>query len=101
MPGEERATPPQKTAHWEVKPHPKYPNDRKKDQWKAMGNGGGYQTKQGGTPPPGLEAVSIWMEDMNEWGTMMYEAVMELRQRIDELERKGGRRRNAAAALQL
>jgi hypothetical protein len=86
---------PKETTNWEVKPHPKYPNDRRKDQWKAKPNGG-YQTKPNGSPPPELQVVNVWMQDMNEWGTMMYEAIIDLRQRVDELERKGGRRKKAS-----
>jgi hypothetical protein len=78
--------------NWQVEPHPKFQNDQKKAQWKPK-PGGGYGTKPGNSgPPAGFETVNTWIKDMNDWGMMMHEAVIELRQRVDDLERKGGRR---------
>jgi hypothetical protein len=81
-----RSGPPTETDHWKAEKDPANPNDRKKDQWKPTK--GGYQTKPKVGVPAGQEAVHIWMQDMREWGIMMHEAVVELRQRVEELEKK-------------
>jgi len=77
---------PTETDHWKVEKDPAHPHDRRKDQWKPTK--GGYQTKPIDGVPVGFEAVNIWMQDMREWGIMMQEAVVELRQRVEKLEKK-------------
>jgi hypothetical protein len=78
-----RGGPPNETDHWKVEKDPANP---KKAEWKP--SKGGYQTKPVDGVPMGLEAVHIWMQDMREWGIMMQEAIVELRQRVEELEKK-------------
>jgi hypothetical protein len=85
-PKRSRSGPVTETEHWKVEKDPAHPHDRKKDQWKPTK--GGYQTRPSEPVPPGMEAVHIWMQDMREWGIMMHEAIVELRQRIEELEKK-------------
>jgi len=75
-----------KTENWEVKnPNPSNPNDPRAKWEKKPGRD--WRTKPTGTAPPeGLEAVSAWMKDMQEWGNMMVEAVQGLHERVDILE---------------
>ena len=77
-----KSGPPTETDHWKVEKHPANP---KKAEWKP--SKGGYQTKTVDGVPAGMEAVHTWMQDMQEWGIMMHEAVVELRQRVEELEK--------------
>lgn len=87
--------PPNTPDNWVIKPHPKFVKDQKKAQWKPK-QGDGYKTKTTNNPPPaGFDIINTWIKDMNDWGMMMYDAVIELRQRVDDLERKGGRRYHA------
>jgi hypothetical protein len=77
---------PKETEHWEVKDN----GNPKKAEWKAKAVKGGYQTKQTEEEPSSPEFVMMktWIQDMNEWGTMMHEAITELRERVEELERR-------------
>jgi hypothetical protein len=83
QPGKPR---PKETTHWEVKDN----GNPKKAEWKEKPVAGGYQTVPTENPPssPELKLLKTWIEDMNEWGVMMHEAVLELRERVEELERK-------------
>jgi hypothetical protein len=77
---------PKETEHWEVKDN----GNPKQAEWKAKPVHGGYQTEPTDEPPssPEFQLVKTWIEDMNEWGTMMREAIIELRERVEELERR-------------
>ncbi|MGH7534175.1 MAG: hypothetical protein ACREMG_01175 [Gemmatimonadales bacterium] len=79
--------PPTSTEHWEIKPDPSHPADRRKNKWVKKAVGGGYQTP---VPPAtfgDLKALNAWIGDMREWGLMMHEAVVDLRGRMEHLEK--------------
>ena len=74
------------TDHWSVVADERYPDDRKKDVWKEKPDGGGYQTPAKPSPVGDMPSLAAWIKDMREWGLMMHEAVLELRERVEKLE---------------
>jgi hypothetical protein len=47
----------------------------------------GWRTPPHQASPANVDPVVVrWIQDMNEWGQMMHEAVLELRERVRRLE---------------
>ena len=66
---------------WVKKTHPQHP---KEEQW--SGNPG-YETKQP-MPVGDMKALALWINDMTDWGLMMREEVLDLTERVRELEER-------------
>lgn len=63
------------SERWEVKGDPNDPRAK----WECK-PGEEWRSKRTGVAD--LEKVKKWVEDMEEWSEMMYEAVIELRERV-------------------
>jgi hypothetical protein len=57
-----------RSERWEVKGNPAKWEHKPGDDWRSQREG-----------KPDLKKIGPWVEDMEEWSEMMYEAVMELR----------------------
>jgi hypothetical protein len=73
------------TDHWAVVPDRLDPDDRSKDTWQPKAEGG-YQTLEQPANLGDIKALNAWIHDTREWGLMMHEAVLELRERVERLE---------------
>jgi hypothetical protein len=73
------------TKRWKVKQDPKHPNDRRYDTWQLKDpKEDPWQTKP--STDHNLATLFPWLQDMEEWNVMMQEAVVELRERVIQLE---------------
>ncbi len=63
------------SGRWEIKGDPNDPRAK----WEPK-PGDKWRSKRTGVPD--LEKIEKWVEDMEEWSEMIYEAVMELRERV-------------------
>ena len=71
----------QEPKRWAKKTHPHHP---KEEQWSENP---GYETKQQ-MPVGNMPALARWINDMTDWGLMMHEEVMDLTERVRELEER-------------
>ena len=66
------------SKRWKVAGDPKDPTAK----WK-----GGPWVSQPPSPDPGMAQIAKWIEDMEDWCEMMHESMIEVRDRVAELER--------------
>jgi hypothetical protein len=73
------------TDRWKIDRDPSDPNAK----WVPKVPGGGYRVTKRGAPPESVPPeLYEWVKDMGEWNKMMREAVVDLRRRVEELEKK-------------
>jgi len=69
-----------RSGRWEVKGNPNHPQAK----WEHKPGEDDWTSK--GTGPVSIERIVPWVNDMEEWSEMMYEAVLELRERMSAIE---------------
>ena len=71
------------SERWEIKGDPNDPLAK----WELHKPGEKWRSKRTGPRNLDPEKVMKWIEDMEEWSEMTYEAVLELRERVSPIPR--------------